>query len=741
MFEFLFKYPRTVFDESQLILASEWPVYLLYGFIAVAAAAIIYTLFSRRNRLKPWQLGLLGALQLTMTALVLVVLWQPALMNERLIPGENSVAILLDTSSSMAFVDGNRTRMSRALDLVGEEGLEDINEIYNVQPYSFSTGADNLDSFALLPAPGDATDIGQSLLETLRQSTSASLGAVILISDGADNNGNISQVEMNEISSFGVPVHTIGLGREIIPEDLELADVVLPDKALPGTTLSARVTIRHDQPGIARLKVYDGDEFLSTEEITLNPNDNTTLAYVDIDAEDPGQLDLRFTLDPFEGETILSNNARSKVVDIQESRYKLLYIEGEPRWEYKFMQRALVDDPSIQLTTLLRVTPNKFYRQGIESPEQLEEGFPTERAELFSYDALIIGSVEVAEFTDEQLELIKDFVSERGGTLMMIAGLNGLGQGGWGDSVVNEILPSRLGDGSSEFVREQVPVALTDSGRASPMLQFSDSESENDELWAELPWIADYQRIGPLRPAATVLLQALVEGREQPLLVSQPYGRGQSVILATGGTWRWQMSLPVEDMKHETFWRQLARGLVANSPRPFELSTQIDNDQIKVSAELRDPDPDLEEALEISVIATGDNDELVSFDLQQVPGKPGSYEGSFSPASNGLFSIEAISRAGDNPIESVRTATRFEQGNEAFNTRQNRPLLERIAAVTGGQYWTPEQWDEIDEAIAFSDAGITEQDIDYLWDAPFFFLLLIMLKSCEWLLRRNWRTI
>lgn len=105
------------------------------------------------------------------------------------------------------------------------------------------------------------------------------------------------------MASFGVPIHTVGMGREDIPEDLELTEVSLPEKALPGTTLSARVAIRHDQAGFARIKVYDGNTFLTTEEIVLGNNQDMTLAFVDIEAQDPGQLDLRFVLDPINNET------------------------------------------------------------------------------------------------------------------------------------------------------------------------------------------------------------------------------------------------------------------------------------------------------------------------------------------------------------------------------------------------------------------------------------------------------
>lgn len=741
MYEFLFKYPQQAFADSEFVLASGWPLWLLFTLGAIGLALIAGFLIWKRASMRWWQLGILGLVQAAMLALVLFVIWQPALVNERLLPGENAVAIMLDTSASMALNDGGSTRMAQAQQLLTPEALEELGETYTILPYGFADGADALPGFGELPEPGTATILGQSILQALRQASSSSLGAVILVSDGADNNGAIAQNELSEIVGFGVPIHTVGIGREAMPEDLEIEEVVLPNKALAGTTLSARVNIRHDAGGTARVKVYNGDEFLSTHDVELDPEQSSTMALIDIEVPEPGQLDLRFTVDPINGERNLANNSRSRVVDVPEGRYKILYVEGEPRWEYKFMQRALTDDPSIQLSTLLKVTPNKFYRQGIDSPEQLADGFPTERSELFAYDALIIGSMQVAEFTQEQQEMIRDFVSERGGSLMMLAGLNGLGLGGWGESVVNEVLPSRLSLQDAAFVRQKAPVVLTDAGRAAPMLKFSDSDTDNVTQWSELPEIADYQNLGPLRPAATTLLEVNIDGRNQPLLVSQPYGRGQSFILATGGTWRWQMSLPLADLRHETFWRQLARNLVANSPRPFELTATVENENILVRAELRDPDAEENQGLAITAVASSDTNEVVNLELLPVPGSPGVFEAAFSPASNGLYSIEALSRKDDDVVSSVRTATRYDQGQESFGVRQNRALLERIAAVTGGSYWTPAQWGEIPEAISYSTAGITQQQISYLWDAPFFFLLLFALKVAEWLLRRAWRVI
>ena len=167
----------------------------------------------------------------------------------------------------------------------------------------------------------------------------------------------------------------------------------------------------------------------------------------------------------------------------------------------------------------------------------------------------------------------------------------------------------------------------------------------------------------------------------------------------------------------------------------------MQNEEISVRAQVRDPDAEENQGLEISAVVSSENSDVVSLDLQPVAGQPGVYEASFAPNQTGLYSIEAISRVGESLVSATTTAVHYDEGQEIFNVRQNRSLLERISLLTGGQYWSPEQWDEIPEAISYSTAGITEQQISYLWDAPFFFLLLILLKTAEWLLRRHWRTI
>ena len=153
------------------------------------------------------------------------------------------------------------------------------------------------------------------------------------------------------------------------------------------------------------------------------------------------------------------------------------------------MRRAVQQDASVQLVTILRTSTNKFYRQGVDTPDELEEGFPSDPEDLFAYEALILGSFEVAFFTPKQQVAIRDFVSRRGGTLMMLAGPSGLGAGGWQHSELVDALPAALDSSEDSFVREKVSVGLSTQGIDSLICRLDPDPVRNAELWREMPQV------------------------------------------------------------------------------------------------------------------------------------------------------------------------------------------------------------------------------------------------------------
>ncbi|MCZ0955013.1 MAG: glutamine amidotransferase [Rhodospirillaceae bacterium] len=749
MFEFLFKYSPTVFENGELVLASGWPVWLLAAGVASGAAAIAVSLSRRRDTLSVPRLAAIGLLQVAMVAVILTLLWRPSLSTQTLRTQENSVALLLDTSASMSYGDGEESRLQQAVAALDGGALDDLAELFEVRLYAFAGASEAIDALTDVPAPGDATRIGSALVDVLREARSSALGAVVLISDGADNSGELDTARLAEIAGYGVPVHAVGVGRESIPEDIELESVAVSDQVMPGSRISAQVSIRYAEPGEARLRVYDGDAVMASEPVTLPAGAGITTRWVEFDVGEAGVKDLRFSLDPLPGEGNVTNNTRYRTVVVPEARRSILYVEGEPRWEYKFIRRALDEDPAVRLASLLRTTPNKFYRQGIDSPDELEGGFPEDRETLFGYDGLVIGSFSAAGLTEEQQEHIRDFVSERGGSLLMLGGRRGLADGGWGNSVVAEALPVQLPDlDAASFMRVPVPVELTAEGQESLVTRLDADRETNRELWLGMPDIADFQYVGAVKPGAVTLLEAEVRGTAQPLLVHQRFGRGQVYLLASGGTWRWQMQLPSEDQRHETFWRQILHALVSATPERVVLTAErpyyVDEDEVVLRARVRDGgfEPVGNASVELSVSGdafAGDPAAAEPVLMQPVSGEPGAYEATVLADAAGLYRFEASAEVGEETLGragySVRRATGV---SEHFQIQQNRPLLERVASLTGGRYFTLGQLDELPETIQFSEAGIVERELLDLWNMPFVFLLLLLLKAGEWVLRLFW---
>ena len=748
MFELLFKYSRATFDRGEFVFASGWPLWLLVALAIAGAAAFAVSLALYRRGLGPIRLAVLGTLQAAVWATVLFMVWQPSLVTQTLRPQQNSVAVLLDTSASMAYSDDGESRLARAAEVIQDEIVPQLEDSLNIELFSFSEATTSIGSLESLSAAGAVTHLGTGVLDVLRGANAGGLAAVVIVSDGVDNSGRLDAAAIAEIAGYGVPVHTIGAGREVLTEDVELEDVVIAAQGPAGSTAGAQVSIRHGGAGgIAELKVYDGEAILASETVTLPARAGVITRQIDLDIGDAGVRDLRFSIDALPQERNVLNNTQLRPVEVPELRRSILYIEGEPRWEYKFMRRALQQDSPLRLASLLRTTPNKHYRQGIATPDELFDGFPIEAEVLFEYDALIIGSYEAAALTDSQHDMIRDFVSRRGGTLLMLGGRRGLGDGGWGSTSVAEVLPVELPEiEAPSFIRTPARAALTPVGERVLLTRFDADDAANRAAWDALPELADFQFVGSLKPAADVLLNAELAGADpQPLLVHQRYGLGNVYGLATGGTWRWQMQMPYEDQHHEVFWRQLMQALVTRAAQRITLQTDrafyADESTVELRAEIRDADFEADTDSQISVRAVHASGSEETVELAAVPGQPGVYAASYEAATPGIYRFEAtaVDADGESVANSARVAVRREDGvAEHFRLQQDRAMLERIAAATGGRYFPIDDVDGLAEAISFSEAGVVERQVLALWNMPVLFLLLILFKGGEWLLRLRW---
>lgn len=753
MFDFLFNYPLTVFSKGDFVLLGRWPVWVLLILILGAAAFVAVPVWKRRMEAAPSVRGVRTAvvclLQISLIALLLLLLWQPAISVATLKPQQNVIAVLVDDSHSMSIVEDGTSRSAQAVAALNNGVLDKLGTKFQVRTYRIGEALDRIESLEQLNASARATRIGEGLKQVMAEASSLPIGAVVLLSDGAENSGGIDLETLSEIRQRRIPVHTVGFGREQFERDLEITDVQLPARALADSRLSAQVSLR--QTGYsgkkARLSVRDGSKVLASQEITLKADGAQQTETILFNAGVAGARTVRVSVDPLPNEENPNNNAVTRLVNVEAFKPRILYIEGEPRWEFKFIRRAIEEDRSLHIVSMLRTTQNKIYRQGIGEPKELELGFPATREELFNYQAIIIGSVEANYFTPTQQELLQQFVDRRGGGVLFLAGRSSLADGGYANTPIAEILPVTLPNRKGTFHREPAFAELTQLGRESVLCRLEEDADKNAQRWKELPHLADYQEIGTPKPAAVVLaeLSPASKGR-LPLLVTQPYGRGRVGVLATSGTWRWQMTQDLADQTHEMFWQQLLRWLVSDSPGRVlaSIPQQVLSDDHKAvfRVEVRDRNyaPVSDARVEARILGPEGLAETV--ELSPDPLTQGLYTAEWTAVRAGSYLAEVLVTRGSEDLgRDVLTFRREDGVAENFRAEQNRELLEKLASQTGGRYWKPSELRRLGDEVSYSEAGITVRETKDLWNMPIVFLLVIALRSAEWLLRRKWGVV
>lgn len=743
VFELLFTHPLWAYRTGTFAFASTWPPWLLVTAIVAASGLIASSLWFRR-RLGGRLLVPVGLLQAALAVLVLCLLWRPVLNVERVRDRENVLAIAIDASASMAYGDGRQSRLQEVVAALQKGPLAQLEKTFDVRLFSFAQTTTAMERLDAMPAPGAQTRLGDAVVQVLQSAGSVPLAGVIVLSDGAENGGTFSEARLSEIASYGVPVHTVGVGEERTQNDLELERLDVASVAPLGATTSADIGIRHHGGTATRLRVYDRDTLIAARDIALSPDTSITNLTVDLPAGEAGTHELRFALDPLEGERNTLNNSRTRVVNVPASRRNILYVEGEPRWEYKFLRRAIDRDRALRLASVVRTTANKYYRQGMDSPGELAEGFPADEAGLFAYDAIMIGSYEAASLRPGQHRLLREFVDRRGGSVLMLAGRHGLAGGGWQNAALAQTLPVQFTDRrGTGFVRRQVRAQPTLYGLQSAILRFDQDPRRNAERWKNLPALADYQALGRLKPGAIVLLEATADRFRSPLLVWQHYGRGATFVLGTASTLRWQMHLPPEDDSHEIFWRQLLHAVAATAPPRAsivaERAAYDDEHEVRLEAELRDErfEPINDASVELQVAP--ERGMAYSVAMQPSGQGDGRYVASIDAAATGLYRVEMSARAGDREVGNALTHVLRNDGvAEHFATHQHRAVLERLAAMTTGRYWPLQDLEGLVAAIPYSKAGVVERRTLDLWNLPIVFLALLLLKVGEWLLRLRW---
>ena len=747
LFEFLFKYRPVVFEKGRFAFAAGPATYLVIA-IALAVAVPALIAYARlRMRGGRRDRTVLLVLRLAALAIVVVTLLHPILVVSEAVPQRNVVGVLVDDSRSMRIADLNGTTRADAVrHLLGTRDsslYRALADKFVVRLFRFSGNGERVAQLGDLSYDGVRTQLGPALEAARQELTGVPLSGLVLVSDGADNStGSLTDAVMS-LGARHVPVFTVGVGRERFTKDIEVSRVEAPRSVLKGASLVVDVMVaqRGYTGDKVQLIVEDGGQIVSTQSVTLSGDGEAIPVRVRVPTTEAGARVLTFRIPPQPGEMVAQNNTQQAIVNVSDRREKILYIEGEPRFEMAFLRRAVGEDKNLQIVTLQRLAKDQFRRFSVDDSLDLVAGFPKTRDELFAYKGIILGSIEASYFTGDQLRMLADFVSERGGGLLALGGRRALGEGGFAGTPVAEVLPVDLGGGPNDksgYLNE-LKVDVTVPGSMHAATQIAEAESTSAKRWKSMPPVTSVNRIGRARPGATVLLkrEGSKGGEGEIVLAYQRYGRGKAIVFPVQDSWRWQMENGVDDVTFESYWRQLLRWLVSDVPSRVMVAAAGDQaapgDAVELNAEISDRTFLKVNNAEAVARVTAPSGNVSEMPLEWSVTRDGQYKASFTPTEKGLYRVDVRARMGTDSI--VSDASYIASGDlstEYFGAEMRAPLLRRIADETGGRFYNGDNVSQLAKDIIFTDAGNTVVDRKDLWDMPIVFLLILALVTSEW---------
>jgi hypothetical protein len=758
-------------------------------FIAILLGGFVWWSYWRQEAhrpLGPWRRRVLASLRTLLLALILLLLLKPVLaleLEERI---RRTVVLLVDSTRSMNIRDqrideadqkraeiglGAIKDMTQPLDptrLPEAKGisraelvkavlynpelhlLDDLRRDFNVETFLFGATAAPADGPTwLLDYHPDAstTAIGDAVRQVLERKRGQPLAGIVLATDGGNNAGSPPADAAEAAGREGVPLYAYGVGITS-PRDIIVSHLSAPEIAFARDEMAVTVQVRGQglsgQTGRLSLKM-DGEE-VASKDITFTGADD--LIPMSFTPQTKGDYELSASIHARADEITAENNEARQRVRVIDDKIKVLYIEQEPRWEFRFVQEVLLRDRRIDASFVL-VDGDPGIAEGAWTPYL--EKFPEEKEKLFKYDLIIVGDVDPKIFSAPQLSALGEFVSKFGGACLFIAGKNFMPEAYRG-SEVEKMLPVELEPFRDDETGggKAVTLALTPLGQTSQMLRLAPDEGENAALWAKFPPVFWDFKVARPKPAAQVLIEDTDPARasrfgNMPVFATQQYGVGQVFYLGTDNLWRWRKGDGVNE--YPRLWGQIVQGAalahLLGSSKKTQLSVDKEEhnvgDAVTVFARLYNDSfqpiaaaqAQAEYTVETGVAGAEREQQQVM--LRAVPEQPGMYRGDFVALKAGRYRLATV----DDPATSVEFTAREPQF-ELGETAMNEPLLKQMAAISGGRYFREEDLAGLSNELNRKPETLhTSRDLE-IWSSPFYFLALCIVAATEWILRKRW---
>ncbi|MEX0585616.1 MAG: hypothetical protein WD176_03165, partial [Pirellulales bacterium] len=280
-----------------------------------------------------------------------------------------------------------------------------------------------LQAIAGLTSDGEETRPGPCVDQVLSEFRGAAPAAAVVVTDGiASLSAGDKLSAARQPQLLGVPLYTIPMGGSEAVADLEIYDLQVDPIVFIGDTVAVDATARgwelEGRQAVFELQNANQSVPLDRTVVTLPDGGQTTPVRLSFTPEYEGEYELIVAAEPFAEELNRENNLLRRRVQVRQGRLRVLLMERAPRWEYRHLKALLERDPNIDLRTVLQESDLEHQRED----RTALGGVPATRDDLFAYDVLIVGDIDLQYLNPGVLELVREFVRTRGGGLILIAG-------------------------------------------------------------------------------------------------------------------------------------------------------------------------------------------------------------------------------------------------------------------------------------------------------------------------------
>jgi hypothetical protein len=745
--------------------------------LAIIAAGLF---FGYRD--KPWIplriRWLAGGLKWLGFALLLFFLLRPEIVRTHNRPGTNHWAFLLDNSRSMTLQDqsdgkSRADRMNALLEPEPEGWQEKLGKEFNLDRFSFDQ---RLHHRAPLDFEGNASGLARALGETRDRYQGRPLAGILVVTDGSPTDA----AALEGMKEGLPPVFPLVIQPEKPLLDLSVASAtaratlfedapILVDASISALGLAGKTVVATVRERSGKLLDELRHDF-TDDQGTWNPRfqvrpeaTGTTFLEVEVKPADPLQ------------EATLENNRRMVAANRDSGPYRVLYIGGRPNFEHKFLQRALEEDPDVSLTSVVRIarrepkfqmksregeTSNPLYRGfadqenaerfdeavflrlNTKESDELDGGFPKTSAGLFPFDAVILDDVEAEFFTRDQQRLLQRYVTERGGSMLMLGGMESLDAGGYKDTAIGEMLPVYLDPATPSDGPSSGKFSLTREGLLEPWARLRKTEAEEESRLREMPEFQNIHRLPSIRPGAMEVGKFESSDASSPALVVRRYGRGHTAVVAATDLWRWGLHDPASHADMDKMWRQLTRWLLSDVPRPLAVKEEAAPNGHIITTRLLGEDFQPSESGGIALRVQRPDGTWTSLSPRPNAETPGLLESLHADTTPGPYLAEATSRAaGTRPAQTASTGWVVNAlQDEYFALKPDMDAMNRLATATGGRVLSPNGLDEFVRSLDELPLPITETRSEPLWHSPWWLAAALACFIGEWALRR-WKKL